>query len=153
MTADGRILRSFLVSSTQRDTTSFPTPQTYQIAVPRQVEISAVYLAMANFVTPAAPPLAAALQIAEVAGSGLSWTSWGGGGDTTVACIPLPAAGVRVLYESSEPGEVDVIRMYDVGFTTNINSLTFSWADENGAPYAAMPEHVMRIFLVGENNL
>jgi hypothetical protein len=147
----GRILRSFLVSSAQRNVVAFPTPQTYRVVIPAQKAVGAVFLAMANFVSPVGAPLAAALQISEMAGSGLSWTNWPGGYDTTVACIPLPVAGTRILYEAAEPSEVDVIRMRDVGFFTNTTSFTFTWLDENGAPLAAMPEHVMRICLVGED--
>ena len=146
-----KILRSLIVSSADRDPVVFPTPQSYHINILPLKYVGSAFVAMANFVTPVAPPLVAVLRINELSGSGLSATTWPGGGDTVLAVIPLPAAGLRVQYINSDARNTDVLRARDVEYYWQLSSLTISWTDEAGAPIVNMPEHVIRLMFEGEN--
>jgi hypothetical protein len=139
--------RSVLINSANRDAVQYPNPNTYAIPFPYGNErVHIAYLATFIMVTPAAPPLTANLRIRELQCSSKVNTTWSGGSEVTLACIPIPtAAGVRLAYQPSEPRAIDILRTQDSTYFPSFTTLSISWTDENGALIANMPDHVMRL--------
>ena len=142
--------RVISISSANRDTSSYPNANSYQILLPYNMErLHVAYLCTFIGTVPAGGLLSANLRVKEFASSGKTDTTWSGGDGSTLACVPLTAgpAGTSFHYQPASPKEIDIIRFEDSSYYPSFTSLTISWIGENGALIAGFPEHVIKIML------
>lgn len=143
---------TLFISSAARNTTEFPTPQTYQVLIPNSFgKVAAVELALAQvpYSFSGGSTLWLNLVIPELAACTQIYTNQSIPNLFQVIPIGTTAPGSLIVYNPNS--DLSGIKRFADSFKPNIHVLTISWFDINGVPINfAGVDHVLEFTIYSE---